>query len=139
VLLLNPRVVKFGGASWEGVAAVVIDRSAARLAEEWGDSGPYATFADVPEQRVRVRVVQELSGDDVGSPRPGDEGTLEFFTSPARSDGGRRRVSIACVVLGVEHEVSLKKGALRTVTLAAVSSDGAADPVVVSDASDGQV
>jgi hypothetical protein len=138
MLILNPRTVTFGSALWEGIAAVAIDRHAHRLIEEWGDRGSYAVLADVPEQRVRIKIVQEVDRDSVGVPRPGEQGILTLYTAPARSEAGRRRVSATAVVLAVEHEVSTRRGALRTVVLAAVS-DGAGDPITVSDASGGEV
>ena len=136
MLLLNPRVVKFGDAVWDNVAAVAIDRRAHKTVEEWSDEGPYATVADVPEQRVRMTVVQELTREDVGGPRPGESALLSLCTS-AGADSGRKRVAATCVVLDVSHEVSIKKGAVRTITLAAVSTDGAADPITISDADGG--
>ncbi len=137
MLILNPRSVKFGSSTWEDVTAVTIDRAAHKTVEDFGDLGPFAVLVDVPEQRVRIGIVQEVGRDDVDSPRPGEAGTLTLYTSPTASDAGRRKVSCTAVVLNVSHELSTRKGAIRTVTLAAVSSDGAADPVQISDASDG--
>jgi hypothetical protein len=134
MLILNPRSVVFGGSRWEGVVSVAIDRLPQRLVEEWSDEGPFAVLVDVPEERTRIKVVQEILRDDLDAPRPGEQGTLSLCTSPAASDAGRRRLSASAVVLRVEHEVSVKTGAVRTVTLAAVSADGAADPVSVGDA-----
>ncbi len=137
MLILNPRSVKFGSATWDNVTAVTIDRAAHKTVEDFGDNGPYAVLVDVPEQRVRIGITQEVARDDVASPRPGEAGTLTLYTSPTASDADRRRLMCDVVVLDVSHELSIKKGAIRTVTLAAVSSDGAADPVQISDASDG--
>lgn len=134
MVILNPRQVKFGSATWPDIAGVAIDRSAHKTIEDWSDLGPYAVLADVPEQKVRVTVVQEVVRDDVNVPRPGEMGELSFYISPTASDAGRKRVTMEAVVLDVKHELSLRKGAVRTVTLAAVSTDGT-DPVVVSDAS----
>lgn len=133
MLVLNPRRVVFAGTEWPGVTLVAVDREATRVAVEWGDAGPHPTFADVTEQRVGVRVVIELGDEDVGSPVPGAAGTLSFHTSRSGSEGGRRRVSMSAVVTGVSHELSLKRGAVRTIDLVAVSADGAADPVTLAD------
>jgi hypothetical protein len=132
MLILNPRQVQFGSSTWEDVTAVWIDRAAHRTVEDWSDLGPYAVLADVPEQKVRVTVVQEVSRDDVNVPRPGESGQLSFFTSPTASDAGRKKVSCQAVVLESRHDLSLKKGAVRTVVLAAVSN-GAADPVTIDE------
>lgn len=134
MLLLNPRIVKFGSQTWDNVRLVSIDRSAHRTVEEWSDDGPYSTLADVPEQRVAAKIVMDVTRDDVTTPRPGESGTLVFYTSPAASDGGRRKVSATAVVTAVSHELSLKNGAVRTVTFALVSSAGSADPVTIADA-----
>lgn len=131
MLFLHPRVVSFGGSDWAGVESVAIERSAARSFVEFGEQGPHAVLADVPEQRVEVRVVQELLGEDMDVPRPGEIGTLGFETAPNSSGAGRKRVSMTAVVMGVKYQVSRKGGSARTVDLIAVSADGAADPVLV--------
>ena len=136
MLILNPRSVKFGAAVWDEVTAVVVDRAAHRTAAEWGDLGPHAVVVDVPEQSVRVRVVRSVSAGDIDVPRPGDAATLTFYTAPAGNELRRRRVSCAAVVLEVSHELSQGRAA-RTVTLQAVSGDGAADPISVVDAPGG--
>lgn len=130
MLILNPRHVSFGSVEWTDIISIAIDRSTHRAVEEWSDLGPYPTFADVPEQKVRITVVQELMRDDIASPRPGEQALLSFHTSPTASDAARKKVSCVAVVLDSRHELSLRKGAVRTVTLAAVSTDGT-DPVVV--------
>lgn len=138
MLVLNPRRVRFGAAVWEEVTAVAVDRSAEREVVEWGDLGPYTIFADVPEQRVTVKVVQEVMRGGIEAPRPGEEGELVFFTSPAATEAGRQRVSVQAVVTDVEHELSLRGGAVRTVTLVGVSADGVTDPVTVTGAETGE-
>lgn len=139
MLVLNPRQVTFAGERWEDVTAVAIDRDAAREVVEWGDLGPHVALADVPEQRITVKVTQQVSRDDIDSPRPGDAGELTFYLSPAGTDAGRRRVRANVVVLRCLHEIGQKAGAVRVVEMVAVSSDGAADPIVVEDATGGEV
>jgi hypothetical protein len=135
VLILNPRSVTFGAARWEAVQSVALDRLPHRIAESWTDGGPYAVFADVPEQALRVTVVQELSPTDLSAPRPGDRATLAFCTSPTAGEAQRQRLSADAVVLRVSHDLSLRGAPTRTILLAPVSSDGAADPITITDAS----
>lgn len=134
MLVLNPSAVAFGSATWSGVWAIAVDRRAARLVEARGDRGPHAVLVDVPEQRVRVRVVQRFTRDEPTAPRPGEMALLRFTASPGGSDALRRRVSVMAVVLRVEHEIARGRGATRMIELAGVSVDGAADPVSVADA-----
>lgn len=134
MLVLNPREVTFDGESWEDVSAVTVDREAARTIESWSDLGPHLAFADVPERRVVIRVVQVLDSDSLLSVAPGDAGELSFYASHGATDSGRKRVEADVVVTKVQHEVSQKRGAVRTVTCVAVSSDGAVDPIRVTDA-----
>lgn len=134
MLLLNPRTVKFGDAVWEDVSAVAIDRESERLVLEWSEFGPHVVLADVPQQKATIRVVQGVARDDVNAPRPGDEGTVEFFTSPTSGSAGRKRVSAAAVITEVTHELSLKGGAVRRVSMVAVSATGAVDPITIADA-----
>ena len=131
MLVLNPQRVRFGSAVWEGVASVVVDRAATREVLAWGDGGPQVTLADVPEQRVTITVRQEMGSDTLDAPRPGDAGDLVFYTAPGGSEAGRRRITASAVVLRVTHEVSVKRGVVRTIVLVGVSEDGAQDPVRV--------
>jgi len=137
MLLLTPRLVRFGPATWDNIITVAIDRLAHRTVEDWSDAGPYATLADVPEQKVRILIDQEIGRDDLGPPIPGDQATLTFFTAPAAADSSRKQLSATAVVLSVAHSLSLKRGALRTITLAAVSPDGSTDPITITDAANG--
>ena len=141
MLLLNPRRVRFAGTAFEDVAAIVVDRSAAGEIVEWSDMGPHVVLADVPEQRVEIRVVQNLSGardgESVDAPSPGEMGELVFHTSPTAGAGGRKRIAVQAVVLRVEHELSLRRGAVRTVRFVAISSDGLADPLSVIESPGG--
>jgi hypothetical protein len=131
MLIISPREVAFGGAVWTGIAAAVVDRSAAQTIEEFGENGPYAAFADVPRQRVRVRIVQDVVGEEGHTaPGPGQEAVLSITMAQAGRPRSRR-LSTKAVILAVEHEVSLKRGSVRTITLAAVSIDGAADPITI--------
>jgi hypothetical protein len=75
--------------------------------------------------------VQEAAGEHLGVLRPGEQDQLRFWTAAAQGDLARRRISTAAVVLSVEHELSLKKGAIRTITLAAISTSGA-DPIQIT-------
>jgi hypothetical protein len=134
MLILNPRRVIFADQPWEQVTLVAIDRRAQRLALEWSDAGPHAVFADVPEQRVDLRVVMDVERDDIGGPAPGQLGELTLVTSPTASDARRRRLTVSAVVTAVSHEVSLRKGAVRTVELVAVSAGGADDPIAITEA-----
>ena len=134
MLLRSPRTVTFGTSTWTEIAAVTIDRSTTRLALDHGDAGPHPVFADAAEQATRIKVVQELASDDLGAPRPGELSTLSLTTSPAAADGPRTRVEAIACVESVTHEVSLRRGTLRTITLVAVSPDGSTDPITTERA-----
>ncbi|MFA6043558.1 MAG: hypothetical protein WC718_01115 [Phycisphaerales bacterium] len=134
MLVLNPSSVTFAGGAWAGVTSVTISRAAQKQVTEWSDAGPHVVLADVPEQVVKIRVESEVTAGDANGPVPGASGTLAVVTSPNGSDAGRRVISANAVVAAVSYEVSLKRGAVRTVDLVAVSSDGAADPISVTDA-----
>lgn len=139
MLLLHPRIVRFGQITLDNVTAVAVDRLPHRTAEDWSDLGPYATFADVPEQRTRIVVEQELTAADLTLLRPGDQATLTLAAAPTATEAHRKRLSALAVVLSVEHTISLKRGALRRITLAAISPDGAADPIAITDDPTGHI
>ncbi|QYK47540.1 MAG: hypothetical protein KF838_12200 [Phycisphaeraceae bacterium] len=129
MLLLSPRTVSFGDSTWANVALVTIDREASRSVIAYTDTGPHPTFVDAPEQVTRIKIVQELASEDLGAPRPGEVGMFELFTSPTSTNRPRTRLAAEACVESVTHEVSLKRGAVRTITLIALSTDGATDPI----------
>jgi hypothetical protein len=133
MLILHPREVSFLSLPWKGVTSVVIDRVATRVVAEHGDEGPQVVFADCPEQRVTVRVSMDIADDALAAPGLGVQGTLEFATAPTGVNASRHLVSLVGVVTAVTHELSLKRGAVRTVEFLAVAPTGASDPVTVTD------
>jgi hypothetical protein len=137
MLVLNPQSVTLLGQIVERVRRVAVHRTPERALLEWGNTGPYAVFADVPEQRVEVELVADLERGSLDGPTPGEEGALVFFTAPTAGSGGRRRVEASVVVTAVHDEVEPGGKAQRRVKMAAVSSDGVADPIDVSNAEDG--
>lgn len=141
-MVLSPRAVTFemgdDAETWSGVSAVVIDRKVTRAVVDWSDDGPHVAFADAAEIEVRVRVTQSLDEASADGPAAGAEGTLRFIAAPGRAGTRRRRVSCACVVLSVSHEVSERRAGVRTIELVGVSADGgASDPVTVESAFEG--
>lgn len=140
MLILNPQSVVFGSVVLEKVAMVMVERVGTRVVLEWGDGGPHVEFADVAEQRVNVRVAQEVDVV-VDAPKPGDEGMLSFVASMSGADAGRRKVSGTAVVTGVSYEIgkntagtAVPPRAVRILSFVLVSADGATDPVVVTEA-----
>jgi len=140
MLIVRPGAVSFGGSVLEGVASVAIERTASRELEEWQDSGRYCVLADVPEERVRLKLVQEVDGHLLDGLKPGDEGTLVIEAARHGSDSGRVRVTVTGVVMDVRYAVpsrvsrpvgGVSGGASRSVEVLAVSADGVTDPVVV--------
>ncbi|MGV6814162.1 MAG: hypothetical protein ACWA5W_04020 [Phycisphaerales bacterium] len=130
MIVLRPDEVKFGNSVWSGVARVTVDRVSVETVDAWDDLGPNLVFVDVARQRVVVRVMQEIEGDEFGGATPGEQGLFSFVGSTG-SDAGHRQVSCQAVVESVMNKVS-DYGSSRVITLVAVSSDGSVDPVSVS-------
>ena len=137
MLVLNPQSVSLLGQTVEHVRRVAVRRTPERTLLEWGNLGPYPIFADVPEQRIEIELVADLDRGTLDGMTPGDDGTLEFFTSPTAGSGGRRRVTASVVVLSVIDDVEPGGSATRRVKLAALSSTGTTDPIQISNAEDG--
>lgn len=137
MLVLNPQTVVFGSVALEKVSVVTLERVGTRVVVEWGDGGPHVKFADVPEQRVNVRVVQEIDSATVDMPKPGDSAILSFVASMSGADAGRKKWNGTAVVTGVSYEIGQATGrsvaprAARTISFVLVSGDGAEDPVGV--------
>jgi hypothetical protein len=133
VIWLNPAVVTIGTVDLDEVLSVSIDRSASKRITEFQDGGPHVVFADVPEQVVEIRVKRRVVRDEALPLRPGDEAALVLRTAENGSDGvGGVDVSAEVVVMDVSYALKRNGGAEQTITLVAVSSDGATDPVTVS-------
>lgn len=130
MLVLAPESVAFEGEAWSGVESIAVDRVASKQVAEVGDLGPHVVFADVPEQRVDVKVTRRIERSELETVRPGDEGTLTFRAGFGRTDAGWSLVTIGVVVTRVAH-VFDRSGVKRVVTMVGVSLDGSADPVVV--------
>ena len=130
MIWLNPTNVSFGSDTYSLVESVAIDRDASRLVVEHGDDGPHAVFADVPKQRVTVRIVRRVSDPSANVPSPGAMAELSFDTSANASLADARRITVAsAVVSSVTHTLTRSDGGRQTIVLVAVSSDGATDPV----------
>lgn len=134
MLILNPRSVRFGASRFENVTMLAISREATRRIIEWGDEGPHAVFADVAEGTVTITLVMDIAEGDVEEVRPGTQGVLSLVTSPGASDASRRKLSARCVLMRSSHELSLRRGAVRTLEFVALSENGAADPISIEDA-----
>lgn len=133
MLILNPSTVAFGSATFDDVQSIAVQRSCAKVVEAWGDEGPYCTFADAPEVRVEIVVVQVV-GESVAEPaQPGEQAELSAVFSPNLSQARRLRLTAAAIVKSVAYAVA-PKGALRTTTFLAVSGEGKS-PIALSDIS----
>lgn len=142
MLLINPPVVIFNNIRYAGVTQVAVSRFASKGFAHWTDVGPYAALADVPEQALTATLRQELTAETLEGPRPGEMGTLVIFTGPTAGDSGRKKVSAQGVVSSVRVDLrppsrssrASEGVATRTIQLTLLSSDGAAEPVAVTDA-----
>lgn len=131
MIVLRPDRVEFDGDAWDGVVRVAIDRVSARTIEGYDDSGSYATLVDVARQRVVIRVTQEIVGDDLEAPIPGQMGELEMIAGNG-TELDRRRVRCDCVIESVQNKIS-EYGATRSIVLIAQSDSGENDPVRITN------
>jgi hypothetical protein len=130
MIVLRPDRVEFDGYAWDGVVRVAIDRVSARTIEGYDESGSYATLVDVARQRVVIRVTQEIVGDDLEAPIPGQMGELEMIAGNG-TELDRRRVRCDCVIESVQNKIS-EYGATRSIVLIAQSDSGENDPVRIT-------
>ncbi|HVU62500.1 MAG TPA: hypothetical protein VHC70_00890 [Phycisphaerales bacterium] len=129
MLILNPDIVRFGSHAWSDVSLIAIDRSARRLIEDQADAGPFATFVDVPEQSITIRVQRTLAATDADDPALGDAGDLEFFFATPGAELERRRITIHCAVTGIRTDLPTgSRPAAKTIEFRAFSEDGS-DPM----------
>lgn len=134
-MMLTPTTVTFGSLTLDAIAAVTVDRLAVREAVEFGDLGPHVAFADIPEQRTLVTLTRRLDRPDLTALRPGDQAELTLTAAAGASDAARTRLTATCVVHTVRHQLNTttpKPTALQTITLLAISPNGASDPITLT-------
>jgi len=138
VLIVTPTSVRFDTLTLDDVTLIAIERSAERAVVEWSDLGPHPTFADVPEQRITVKVARRIARADLVSPAPGQLGELSFVVSPSGTAAAARKHAAQCVVLAVKYDLlraaSKEPIAIQTIEFVALSSSGSAEAFVVTDA-----
>lgn len=144
MVVLDPKGVTLGGTALTGVRMISVDRGAGLLLEEWTDGGSFCKFVDVPEVRVKVKIVRYVDSDELEpAVLPGDLATLEFVASANASGAGGQRIEVSCACAGVTHEVpggetasggsgSRSRGAMQTIELRGVSLDEIVDPVTIT-------
>lgn len=134
MLFLNPSKLTLLSADYTNIESVSIDLLTHHEATEWSDAGPFAVFADVPECKVEIAITQRLdSGADqtLLGPKPGQQGTLDFTTSPNASQSQRMKLAAQVVVRAVRYDLAAKPK--RTISLVALSPDGTTDPITLTD------
>lgn len=142
MFILDPQRVQLGDYLLEGATAVLIDTLAEKTIEDRADAGPWPVLADVPEQRVRITIVQRLESTDLNPPPLGYGGTMRVTAARGQSDRGRVTLHADVVVLEVRYALgggARAGGAERRITLAGVSADGVSSPLAFAPAGPGAV
>ncbi len=129
MLVLRPKGVRFGGTEWVGVSRVAIDSSSVEMAEEWDEEGPNLMYVDSTRRKTSVRVYQDIDGDDLASPDPGEEASIRIDVDRG-NDADSRVILMSVVVQSVSYSFSGSR-ATREIRLVAVSSRGDVEPVSV--------
>jgi len=129
MLVVRPKGVKFGGDEWGGVSRIAIDSSSVEMAEEWDEEGPNLMFADSTRRKTGVRVYQEIEGDDLESPDPGDKAAFRVDVDRG-NDADSHVILMSVVVQSVSYSFSGSRST-REIRLVAVSSRGDVEPVSV--------
>lgn len=134
MLFLNPANLTLLSTTYSNIESVSIDRLAHKEITEYSDAGPFAVFADIPESKVEIAITQRLdTGPDqsLTGPKPGQQGTLELITSPNSSQAQRKKLTTQVVIRAVRYDLATKPK--RTISLVAISPDGATDPITLTD------
>lgn len=135
MLINSPGAVTLGDLTLGGVERIVIERSAHRVLEEWTDGGRYPVYADVPAQRISVRLERRTSDGrslGVSDLAPGYMGELRFFAGAHALDTPRTaEVRVLVVVTGVRYELE-RDPARQIITMLGVSDKVDEDPVSVA-------
>lgn len=140
MLLIFPRLVRFGAITLNEVYAVAFTRDASSVILEQSDEGPHPVFADTQARRATALVKQSLTREDPTDLIPGALATLTIETASATASGARRTHSATAMLLSAQTDLKAAangvsggsaSGALatRTLTFVLLSPDGATDPI----------
>ena len=121
MLLLSPEIVRFESHAWDDAIALAVDHIPKRTIEDHSDLGPFATFADVPEHSIHIRVQRRITNDDTDGPSLGDSGQLIFYTGQITSPLTRQRITITCTLIAIRSDLPTAKPPTRTLTFIATS------------------
>jgi hypothetical protein len=133
MLLLSPALIRFSSFAWSDAVALAVDRLPKRIIEDHSDRGPFAAFADVPEQSIHITLKRRITGDDADDPPLGASGDLVVHSGPPANALARTRITIPCTLVSIRSELPVGKPATRTLTFIATSPDGT-DPVTIEPA-----
>lgn len=129
MLWLNPTLVMLGASALDNVEQLAVSRAPHRLATEWTDLGPHLAFADVPEQRVDLRIRRRLTDSTTLALVPGDRVAFTARRAPTAGAIGIVEITAQIVILGVDYTLSRSGGPTQLIHAIAISSDGASDPI----------
>ncbi len=127
MLLIRPAVVMYGIMKWDSVLRVVIESSSVEMVQEWDDQGPNLVYADSTRRKTVIRVVQEISGDDLTTPDLGYKATLRIEVDHG-NDADKYEIWMSAVVENVSYSFSGSRSS-REIRLIAVSNGGDIEPV----------
>jgi len=130
MLIFSPTRVSLGNLVLQNVSSIAIDRAPSRESLEFSDLGPYPDFADIPEQKVLITILQHLTSSDFAAPLPSASATLTIHARPNGTDAGSVTLQATTVVRAVSHDLA-PKAATRTISLIAISSNGTANPITI--------
>ena len=134
MLITSPNSVRLGNLRLPDVDTIAIERSPRTLAEEWSDGGPYAIFADVPEQRVTLRIDRRLTNAQVlNAPEfiPGFSATLGCFVAASGTHAHSAELTASVVVTSIKYQLDTSP-IRQIITLLAVSASPGTDPIMLT-------
>lgn len=133
MIWLSPQEVYLGNIVLDHVESISINRSPHKSVLEWTDLGPHLGFADVPEQRVDVRIEREIVDSESIDLKPGDEVTLTARRATSASAARVVQITATVVILSVDYTLSKTRGARQRIHAIAISSGGLSDPITEQD------
>jgi len=136
MIIPHPNSVTFDGLPIIDVAFLLIDQHATRELIEWSDGGPHPVFADIVERRTTITLIRTPSRAEPALPAISAAGelTLVFSDAGTNTDAARKRLTATCVVREIASPPTGPAGIRQSISLIALSSDGASDPIVIQAA-----
>jgi len=136
MIWIEPRSVILIEHQLDNVRSIVVNSTAQSVVEERAEDGPHIVFGDAAGLAVEVLIERQVSAasDIGGAIQAGGFGVLRFTAAPSNASAHQVTYVAEVLITAVKHALHGGGGPTQRIVCRAISSDGAAHPIVNTQA-----